>query len=321
MSANRSGPLVSRNIASIPATLIASELFGHAKGSFTGATEAREGAFVAANGGTLFLDEIGDLPLDLQVQLLTVLDPVDGQHRTVRRLGDARETRVNVRVIFGTNRDLWAMARVGTFRTDLLGRVSTHHVELPGIAAIRHRIVSAYQQQFEALAEAHGVDRITLHLDARTALFDFVFDEVSPWHWNYRDVIQSAERMVLRARDDAPHAARLVVDAAAGRRGDQRAPVPLGARARRRAAVVEHATGLGARPREAHARALGGPLARRALGAQLPPRGARGDDEQGRGVALDRRAQPPPRRPRRGDQSQQRLRQALAALPRPSGPG
>ena len=212
--AKRAGELVAVNVAALPAALIASELFGHARGAFTGAESARVGAFVRAHRGTLFLDEIGDLPLELQVQLLTVLDADPDRLRVVRAVGSDRDQRVDVRMIFGTNRDLYAMADAGTFRVDLLGRISTHRVDLPGLAAARQRIVPAYVRQLEYLARHHRIEPFSFEPAAWQRLLDFAFSTESAWRWNHRDVIQSAERLALRARDRVPTASRVTIVAA-----------------------------------------------------------------------------------------------------------
>jgi transcriptional regulator with AAA-type ATPase domain len=201
----RKGRFVAINAAATSRELLASELFGHAKGSFTGAGKPREGAFRSAHEGTLFLDEIGDLPLELQSHLLTVLD-VEPRTRTrlVRPLGDDDAKPVEVRLITGTNRDLLAMARAGTFRLDLLGRLSTHRVALPALAEARHRIVSAYHHHLEAL-EGHYPSvqgehaRFSFEQAARQRLMAHVFAATSAWPWNHRDVMQSAERLAMRA--------------------------------------------------------------------------------------------------------------------------
>src|ERR1700678_3887712 len=110
LSPRRHGPLVKLNCAAIPAGLIESELFGHERGAFTGAVTQRIGRFEIAHGGTLFLDEIGDIPLELQVKLLRVL-----QEQEFERLGSTRSIRVNVRLVAATNRDLARMVADGRF--------------------------------------------------------------------------------------------------------------------------------------------------------------------------------------------------------------
>jgi formate hydrogenlyase transcriptional activator len=117
---------VSVNCATIPPTLIASELFGHEQGAFTGALNRRGGRFELADGGTIFLDEVGELPLDTQLTLLRVL-----QEREFERLGSTRPIKVDVRVIAATNRDLKAAMASGAFRTDLFYRLSVFPIEMP----------------------------------------------------------------------------------------------------------------------------------------------------------------------------------------------
>lgn len=141
-NSNRSkGPFVTVNCASLPRDLIQSELFGHTKGSFTGAVKDRIGHAEVANGGTLFLDEIGDLPMDLQPKLLTFL-----QDKTVQRLGATKSKQVDVRLIAATHRDLAAMCREGLFRQDLYFRLLVLNLELP---ALRFR-----HGDFESIAES-----------------------------------------------------------------------------------------------------------------------------------------------------------------------
>jgi DNA-binding NtrC family response regulator len=126
LSHRANGPFVVVDCGSIPHELIASELFGHAKGSFTGAGADKQGLIEAANGGTLFLDEIGELALDLQPQLLRVLD----RHQ-VRRVGETQAIDVDIRVIAATHRDLRAMVRVGQFREDLFYRLAVVAAQVP----------------------------------------------------------------------------------------------------------------------------------------------------------------------------------------------
>src|SRR5262249_42729328 len=112
-------PFVSVNCAAIPTELVASELFGHERGSFTGAVQRREGRFELADGGTIFLDEVGELPVEHQVALLRVL-----QEREFERVGGGRPIRVDVRVVAATNRDLETAIDEGTFRSDLYYRLN-----------------------------------------------------------------------------------------------------------------------------------------------------------------------------------------------------
>jgi transcriptional regulator with GAF, ATPase, and Fis domain len=126
-SSQRSGQaFVTANCASIPPSLIASELFGHEKGAFTGALQRRQGRFELANSGTIFLDEIGELPAETQIALLRVL-----QERQFERVGGSQVISTDVRIIAATNRDLGAAVASGTFRADLFYRLNVFPIEVP----------------------------------------------------------------------------------------------------------------------------------------------------------------------------------------------
>ena len=144
-------PFVAVNCSAIPETLLESELFGHVKGAFTGATQNHRGLFQAADGGTLFLDEIGDMPPALQVKLLRVL-----QERSVRPVGANQTVPIDVRIISATHRDLDAMLADGSFREDLFYRLNVVSLQLPALAERREDIPLLAQHFLNELAGRHG---------------------------------------------------------------------------------------------------------------------------------------------------------------------
>ena len=128
LSPRAKGPIIIFDCGAVPPNLVESELFGHEKGSFTGAVMTRQGLFEMADGGTLFLDELGELPIDLQPKLLRVLE-----NREVRRVGSSKSTKVDVRIIAATNRNLEEEVKAGNFRQDLFYRLSVVRVRLPAL--------------------------------------------------------------------------------------------------------------------------------------------------------------------------------------------
>ena len=205
-SARAKGPLIQVNCAAIPATLLASELFGHERGAFTGAFERRKGRFEQAHGGTLFLDEIGELPAEMQVLLLRVL-----QQREFERLGGSQTVRVNVRLVAATNRDLAAEVQAGRFRSDLYYRLNVFPIRVP---ALRERpadipLLAAH------FAAKHGARfrRPIARIDRRS----MAQLESYAWPGNVRELENVVERAVILSRNGTLRVERdLLPGAAAG---------------------------------------------------------------------------------------------------------
>jgi DNA-binding NtrC family response regulator len=182
------GPFVAVNCGAIPETLIESELFGHAKGAFTGATDSRSGKFVQADGGTLFLDEIGELPLALQVKLLRAL-----QEREITPVGDSRSRTVDVRIIAATNRDLEAMVAEGRFRHDLYYRLDVLPIKLPALRERPEDIALLARHFLESMNRRFGRE-VAIGEDA-IALF-----KLYTWPGNVREMENLLERLVVLNR-------------------------------------------------------------------------------------------------------------------------
>jgi len=177
---------VSVNCAAIPRDLIASELFGHEKGAFTGATQRRVGRFELAEGGTIFLDEVGELLPDTQVALLRVL-----QEREFERLGGTRLIRVDVRVIAATNRDLKAAADNGTFREDLYYRLNVFPLEMPPLRARKADIPLLVEYFIDRYARKAGKSIRSVDKKALQLL------QAYPWPGNIRELQNVIERSVI----------------------------------------------------------------------------------------------------------------------------
>jgi transcriptional regulator with GAF, ATPase, and Fis domain len=172
--------------ASLPAELIESELFGHEKGAFTNAVNARPGLIESAEDGTLFLDEIGELPLTLQAKLLNVLE-----RRQVRRLGSTKERSVPARIIAATNRDLYEMVNEGRFRSDLYYRLNVITMFMPPLRDRGEDIVQL-SNYFKTLTEKrYGLKKRVFSISATHALHSY------PWPGNVRDLTHQISRAVL----------------------------------------------------------------------------------------------------------------------------
>jgi len=181
-------PFVAVNCGAIPGELLESELFGHARGAFTGAVQAHKGLFQAADGGTLFLDEIGDMPLSLQVKLLRVL-----QEGEVRPVGSTQAIPVDVRMISATNRDLDEQKAAGLFREDLYYRLNVVSLRLPQLAERREDIPLLAAYFLRKLAERYHKPIPTLAPDAMALLV------AAPWPGNVRQLLNLLEQALALA--------------------------------------------------------------------------------------------------------------------------
>ena len=197
-SRRRSGPFIALNCGALPPELVESELFGHARGAFTGADRDREGLFEAASGGTLFLDEIGDLAPPAQAKLLRAIED-----HGIRRLGENRTRPVDARLIAATNRSLERMVEEGSFREDLLYRLRVIQIDIPPLRERREAIVPLAIHFIHELAARHGRKVEDLAPDARRALLAY------DWPGNVRELRNAIERAVVLANGPALTAADL----------------------------------------------------------------------------------------------------------------
>jgi DNA-binding NtrC family response regulator len=215
LSPRRHRPFIAVNVAALTETLLESELFGHEKGAFTGASDRRKGFFELANGGTIFLDEMGEMPLGTQTKLLRVLE-----EREFRRVGGEESIRVDVRVVAATNRDLREQVLTGAFRRDLYHRLNILRIELPPLRSRREdipRLIERFIRQFSA---EH--DRPFLGIDPEALRILVEYD----WPGNVRELRNLIESMVVLAPgrvirpEDIPADVRYV-------RRDSLLPVPV----------------------------------------------------------------------------------------------
>ncbi len=179
-------PFVPVNCAAIPPGLIASELFGHEKGAFTGATQRHVGRFEGANGGTIFLDEVGDIPAEAQVALLRVL-----QEREFERVGGTRSIPIDVRVIAATNRDLRATVDAGTFRLDLFYRLHVFPIQIPSLRERPEDILLLAQYFIQRYAMKTG--KKVKAIERKTLAWLQAYD----WPGNIRELQNVVERAVI----------------------------------------------------------------------------------------------------------------------------
>jgi two-component system response regulator HydG len=221
-SPRRAGPLITVNCAALPEALLESELFGHERGAFTGATNRRVGRFELAHGGTIFLDEVGDLTPAAQIRLLRVL-----QSQEFERVGGTETLKVDVRVIAATNKDLEAAVRAGTFREDLLYRLRVFPLTMPPLRERRDDIPLLTEHFLRRHAERHR--RRLRGLTPRALDLLMRYD----WPGNVRELEHMIERAVILARgehitpEELPPNIQAVSGAVEGSANQER-PLPVG---------------------------------------------------------------------------------------------
>lgn len=201
-STRRDEPLVQVNCAALPEALAESELFGHLRGSFTGAVADRAGKFEVADGGTLFLDEIGELPASIQPKLLRALQQGD-----IQRIGSDKIIRVDVRIVAATNRDLVAEQIAGRFRADLYHRLSVYPIHIPPLRERCDDIAMLAGQVIERESIRLGCRGSRLDAAARTALLGYA------WPGNVRELEHVVTRALLRAAGGVGHGVGVVIGA------------------------------------------------------------------------------------------------------------
>ena len=190
-SPRENAPFVSVNCAALPETLLESELFGHERGAFTGATAMRKGRFELADTGTLFLDEIGDIPLPLQAKLLRVL-----QERSFERVGGSRPIKVDVRIVTATNKELKDEVDRGHFREDLYYRLNVLHIHLPPLRERSDDIPMLTNHFINKFAEMLNKPNLRISGDALRYLVNL------SWDGNVRELENTIERAAILCSND-----------------------------------------------------------------------------------------------------------------------
>ncbi|AGA85573.1 sigma-54-dependent transcriptional regulator [Stutzerimonas stutzeri] len=201
LSRRAKAPMISVNCAAIPETLIESELFGHEKGAFTGASAGRAGLVEAADGGTLFLDEIGELPLEAQARLLRVL-----QEGEIRRVGSVQSQKVDVRLIAATHRDLKTLAKTGQFREDLYYRLHVIALKLPPLRERGSDVLEIAKAFLARQGERMGSDDLHFSRDAEQAIRHY------SWPGNVRELENAIERAAILSESPEIDAELLGID-------------------------------------------------------------------------------------------------------------
>ena len=186
------GPFVPVNCGAIPAELMESEFFGHLKGSFTGAHSDKEGLFQAANGGTLFLDEIAELPLNMQVKLLRVI-----QEKAVRAIGASQESPVDVRILSASHKNLVDLVAKGSFREDLYYRINVIELTIPSLRERKEDIPEFVNQLLSSLSNKMGMEKPSIDNAAMEALIDY------PYPGNVRELENILERAIALSDDNS----------------------------------------------------------------------------------------------------------------------
>lgn len=216
-SSRSAKPFIAVNCAALTESLAASQLFGHKKGAFTGAVSDERGFFGAADGGTLFLDEIGDIPLDVQVNLLRVLE-----ERTITRVGETRPRKVDVRIVSASHRSLPQEVQAGRFRADLLYRIRVARVDLPALRERRGDIPILVQSFLSKFCTRIGKDVSDVSSAAMRAMIDYA------WPGNVRELRNTVEYAVIRCNGsviqppDLPPEVRNAVESAPNVAGSTR---------------------------------------------------------------------------------------------------